>query len=181
MRRFWGRVDKGEGCWIWCGYRNSTGYGQVEKMAAGKRYVMLCHRVAWSLENGPVPEGMLILHSCDNPRCVNPGHLRVGTVQENATNRMARGRHVVSEAQRRKGPTHPAARYTQAERDEAVRLVVGEWLPYREASARTGVPKHSLFRWVKEKYGTTRGRRRTEKRPWLPGYTLVNGKPTYTG
>ena len=72
-------------CWEWTGARNRGGYG-----IKGRR---LAHRLAWSEANGrPVPDGMLVLHSCDNPPCVNPAHLRIGTVADNAADRVARNR-----------------------------------------------------------------------------------------
>lgn len=86
--RFWARVDKDNDCWLWTGTTDPCGYGQVfwDKKA------WMAHRLAWTLANGTIPEGMYLLHSCDNPRCVRPEHLRPGTQKENASDMVSRGR-----------------------------------------------------------------------------------------
>lgn len=87
--RFWDRLDKTGDCWLWMGYCNGDGYGVVST-AAG--YLALTHRAAWALTNGPIPEGMRILHRCDNPPCCNPAHLFLGTQIDNIRDRDAKGR-----------------------------------------------------------------------------------------
>jgi hypothetical protein len=85
--KFWSKVDIPEArgfrdtCWNWRQAKDRHGYGQFKPMS----YVppLRSHRVAWELVNGPVPEGQLILHSCDNRACCNPAHLRPGSHQEN--------------------------------------------------------------------------------------------------
>ncbi len=89
--KFWSRVDKSGGanaCWPWTGSRLPTGYGQVYQ-AGGQR--LLAHRTAWELENGPIPDGMRVLHHCDNPPCCNPGHLFLGTDADNMNDRDQKG------------------------------------------------------------------------------------------
>lgn len=94
MERFWTKVDKTPGfgprgdCWLWTAGVGSTGYGQF---GLGGRMVK-SHRVAYELEVGPIPTGMYVLHSCDEKRCVNPAHLRIGTQQENIHDMDSRGR-----------------------------------------------------------------------------------------
>ena len=61
--RFWAKVDKSDECWEWTGIRGQNGYGHFR---VGKEMVG-AHRFAWTLENGPIPEGMSVLHRCDNP------------------------------------------------------------------------------------------------------------------
>jgi len=98
--RFWEKVNKDtpNGCWEWTGAIMPFGHGQ---MGSGKgRKLILAHRFAWELENGPIPEGMEICHHCDNPRCVRVSHLFLGTHQENMADmhqkeRRSRGRTAV--------------------------------------------------------------------------------------
>jgi hypothetical protein len=85
--RFWSRVTKGDGCWEWSGARDRGGYGHFNG-AHGNR----AHRFSWILANGPIPAGMLICHRCDNPPCVNPDHLFLGTVLDNHRDMDAKGR-----------------------------------------------------------------------------------------
>ena len=92
--RFWAKVQKGEGCWLWIGGRRSPdanhAYGTIW-VNGGNRPAS---KVAWELANGqPFPEGMDALHSCDNPPCVNPAHIRPGTPRDNELDAIARGRH----------------------------------------------------------------------------------------
>ena len=89
---FWSRVDRSGDCWIWLGYVDSqTGYGQVAIGDGSTKHVG-AHRHAYEIANGPIPDGMFILHSCDNRRCVNPAHLRAGTAGDNAQDAVSRGR-----------------------------------------------------------------------------------------
>jgi len=87
--RLWSRVERGPGCWVWTGCRSKWGYGQI----GSKGRMARTHRVSWELtRNRPVPEGLHVLHRCDNPPCVRPSHLYVGTDLDNARDRVARGR-----------------------------------------------------------------------------------------
>lgn len=90
--KLWRHVQRGEPdvCWPWTGVR-MAGYGRVK---TGARPVhVFAHRVAWQLTNGDIPEGMSVLHRCDNPPCCNPAHLYLGTHQDNVRDMMERGRH----------------------------------------------------------------------------------------
>lgn len=87
--RFWARVEKLDGCWAFKGAHSADGYGSFWD---GTRAVR-AHRYAWELANGPIPAGLLIRHSCDNPSCVRPDHLSLGTDADNKADSMARGRH----------------------------------------------------------------------------------------
>ena len=96
--RFWEKVDKCEtGCWEWRGYTNSEGYGVINK--DGKK--MLSHRVSYEIHHPltqPIQDiKMCVMHSCDNPKCVNPAHLSLGTHQDNMTDKVEKGRHPIGE------------------------------------------------------------------------------------
>ena len=87
---FWVKVERREPdeCWEWQAYRDKRGYGHL-------RYdgrLHLAHRIAWSLTNGPIPEGLGVLHHCDNPSCCNPTHLYVGTAADNSADMVRRNR-----------------------------------------------------------------------------------------
>ena len=91
---FWQKVDLSNtrGCWPYMGFRKWDGYGWVQRYVNGKPKNMTAHRYAWILTNGPVPDGMHLLHTCDNPPCCNPAHLRLGTHDENMAEMAAKGR-----------------------------------------------------------------------------------------
>ena len=89
------KVEKTDTCWLWTG-ANSRGYGTLR--VAGRSY--LATRLMWAWTVGPIPEGMYICHRCDNPPCVNPDHLFVGTPAENNADAVSKGR-VPSPSQRR--------------------------------------------------------------------------------
>lgn len=78
-------------CWTWAGEIDKDGYGVV-KFSGGRR--TKAHRAAYESAKGQIPEGMMVCHSCDNPSCVNPGHLFVGTALINKTDCVTKGRHV---------------------------------------------------------------------------------------
>lgn len=76
------------GCWLWTGATGPTGYGMFRMDGKTRR----AHRVAHEMYVGPIPNGQSVLHRCDNPTCVNPQHLALGTPKDNADDRDRRGR-----------------------------------------------------------------------------------------
>jgi hypothetical protein len=85
------------GCWLWTAYRMKNGYGQFTVAAQDRR---LAHRAAWWLHFGDVPEGMFVLHRCDNRACVNPKHLFLGTHADNMRDMLSKGREARGEKAR---------------------------------------------------------------------------------
>lgn len=96
VERFWSKVDKNgpNGCWVWMANRNNKGYGLFRP--GGTAPKRLSHRLAYEAIHGRIPKGAIILHSCDNPACVNPDHLRPGTHKDNVADMDKRGRRVTS-------------------------------------------------------------------------------------
>lgn len=99
------------GCWEWTLYRDRKGYGRASTPPGliGCTEV-LAHRVSWILHRGPIPNGMHVLHHCDNPPCCNPDHLYIGTNDENMRDRIARGR-----CSSLPGEANPKARLSEAQ------------------------------------------------------------------
>ena len=106
-KRFWSNVNTlgPNECWFWTGGVDKNGYGRI---LAG--HTVLSHRFAWELANGPIPEGMCVCHSCDNPPCCNVRHLWIGSVAMNNSDRNAKGRN-----SDRRGEMHPLCRLTTSE------------------------------------------------------------------
>lgn len=85
---FWDCVVFSDGCWIWKGRLDRHGYG---KWYLNKR-LRIAHRVAWEMAYGPIPDGLFACHHCDNPACVRPDHIFLGTALDNQRDRIMKGR-----------------------------------------------------------------------------------------
>lgn len=92
--RFEAKVQCTESCWLWRGARYPAGYGVI--WSGGKN--VFAHRASWELAHGQIPDGQCVLHRCDNPSCVNPEHLFLGTKGENCSDRSAKGRDAFGES-----------------------------------------------------------------------------------
>lgn len=110
--------EPNSGCWLWIGSMTGTGhacgkgYGAISKDG---RYVR-AHRISWEMANGPIPDGMHVLHKCDTTTCVNPDHLFIGTNLDNVLDKVAKGR---ARSGRLCGSRNGASKLT----DETVRLI----------------------------------------------------------
>lgn len=88
--RFWEYVDVGIGCWEWTGSKDGQGYGTISYAPINSPYK--AHRLAYELRNGAIDKGIVIMHKCDNPGCVNPDHLQAGTQKENVRDMVRKDR-----------------------------------------------------------------------------------------
>lgn len=90
--RFWPKVSRGSPyeCWEWLGTRDRAGYGRMSTRRG--QAPVRAHRVSWELHYGAIPDGMVVRHKCDNPACVNPAHLLIGTYRQNMADAVERGR-----------------------------------------------------------------------------------------
>ncbi len=88
IARFHERYAKTDGCWPWLGRRNRAGYGRLSV----SRRSLAAHRVSYAIHNGRDPGELFVCHACDNPSCVNPNHLWLGTVLDNNRDSYAKGR-----------------------------------------------------------------------------------------
>jgi hypothetical protein len=93
-QRFMDKVspEPNSGCWLWTGAATPFGYGNFMVMKAGKKSTEKAHRFSYQLHHGPIPKGMVVMHKCDVPGCVNPDHLSLGTPSENSRDIVKKGR-----------------------------------------------------------------------------------------
>lgn len=132
MLNFWSHTDQSTGCWIWTGYTTKHGYGQIK--INGKKF--RTHRVAWELKNGPIPEGLVVCHKCDNRACVNPDHLFLGTYNDNNQDCVQKGRNVF-------GERNHFAVLTEAQVEE-IRSLKNTGLSQQEIAKRYGVSQANV-------------------------------------
>ncbi len=92
-KRFESKIRRTRGCWHWTASPGTAGYGQIGVGGRAGRPVG-AHRVAWELYRGAIPDGLFVLHSCDNKLCVKPAHLFLGTQLDNIHDMMSKGRDV---------------------------------------------------------------------------------------
>lgn len=119
LDRLMGRtVETKTGCMEFTGHRDPLGYGKITMRGKG----MLAHRAAYVLSKGPIPDGMLVCHKCDNPPCINPDHLFIGTDYENTMDAVKKGRKFIPDS---RGSSHGGSKITESDVKE-IRRMSGE-------------------------------------------------------
>jgi hypothetical protein len=108
--RFWRHVEKTDGCWLWTGKANVSGYGVINLNTR----TMFAHRFLWTETHGPIPDGLYLCHHCDTPRCVNPAHLFLGTQKDNMQDYARKGLWKPRERQPR-GSTVKTSKLTESQ------------------------------------------------------------------
>lgn len=155
--RFWARVAKDgpNGCWRWLGSRNGDGrptIGAGGKTGRGAK-TLRPHRVSWELVNGPIPDGLVVCHKCDNPPCTNPDHLFLGTQGDNMRDCFAKGRRGIYP---RAGENNGNAKLTWEEVREIRSLYVRGQISQTTIANRFNVPQTTISgiisgrKWIEE-------------------------------
>lgn len=134
--RFWALVHKGGECWTWAGATNNRGYGKLNGGPALRFAVVLAHRVSFAIHNGWTPGELEVCHRCDNPSCVNPDHLFIGTHTENLHDARRKGRIVREE-------NHPRAKLTKR-KVTAIRKAIGGGMPRKSIAVEYGVSESTI-------------------------------------
>ncbi len=140
IARFWAKVDRRgpDECWLWTASTLAGRYGQF---TIGSRLTRIqhvyAHRISYAMANGGIPEGGHVLHCCDVPLCVNPGHLFLGTHTDNMQDASAKGRLAVTRTRNRLAKPEAIRRYLAGEATQ------------RELAAEYHVNKLTVNRWLK--------------------------------
>lgn len=156
--RFWGKVIKTSRCWVWTGAKNKAGYG---KLARGERSegTVDSHRASWEIHNGPIQDGSIVLHKCDNPSCVRPEHLKLGSQRDNIQDMLKKERGNFPGApgnenwkqvkNRLRGEKHPSSKLSDDQVREIQKLVKVHSL--KEVADKFEVSKTQIWRIANRK------------------------------
>lgn len=161
IKVFWSKVDKSGGpdaCWIWTVTVDKSGYGRMK--AGGREY--RTHRFSWEITNGPIPPGLQVLHNCpdrDNPLCVNPAHLWLGTDVENMKDRKKKGHYATGDQHplRRhpenavRGEQHSKTTLTTQQVLEIRQRSTGKWGEQMQFARKYGVGHSTIVRILQRK------------------------------
>lgn len=136
---FLSKVNQTENCWEWCGTKNPAGYGIIQTDWAKEMKTQYAHRISYMLFKGDL-NGLDILHSCDNPKCVNPSHLRLGTQAENNKDRDEKGRHKALS-----GLEHGSSIFNKQQIDD-IRKMRSEGIYYKDIAEKYNCNRRTIER-----------------------------------
>lgn len=140
---FWKKVDRSGGddlCWLWTARLTHGGYGQIKWGGIYRK----ASRVSYELAHGKFPDELFVLHTCDNPQCVNPSHLFLGTQQDNMDDKVNKGRQA-------RGERHGQCKLTDAQVSEIRQRYAAGGTSHRKLGAEYGVDHTQIGNIVKRK------------------------------
>lgn len=135
--RFWSKVKVGDGCWEWSGGKTHNGYGRFSLSPTRE---MRAHRFSWEITHGNIEDGLVVCHTCDNPPCVRPDHLFVGTIKDNCEDRDKKGR-----GADRTGSKHHMAKLSDRDIFE-IRAMRNSGVPQSSIAKRFGIRQQHVSR-----------------------------------
>ena len=141
MDRLWNRTNRESGCWEWIGCKDGSGYGLIS--LNGK--MVKTHRLAWELTYGSIPNGLFVCHHCDNPACINPEHLFLGTNKDNMQDKIKKGRR--NGGGPAKGERNGAAKISCKDAVE-IRRLHENGLSGRKIADKFGISDSQIFRII---------------------------------
>lgn len=146
--RFEEKIDKTNYCWNWKANKNNMGYGMIR--LGGLQPKKLAHRVSYEIKNGKIPDGVCVLHKCDNPACVNPEHLFLGNKKDNYYDMVKKGRRVLGRNPNNNPPisygeSHPRAKFSNKEANE-IRILLSEGYTARGIARALKVDKGIILK-----------------------------------
>lgn len=154
--RFWPKVDKQDSdeCWNWKGFLDRDGYGQISAGGVGSA-MLKAHRYSYELHYGINPGDKVVLHICDNPSCVNPAHLRMGTPSDNMKDCWDKGRSALRPSM--PGASHPLSTLTPEAAMQIRNAYETRDITQKELAEEFGVSKGNVYYVLTGKHWTVRG------------------------
>lgn len=142
LDRFWEKINKkdSESCWEWTAGKYRGGYGHFRKLVDGKWKMYKSHRFSYELHKGKIDKGLLVCHSCDNPSCVNPNHLFLGTAKQNMADYIKKGRNRFGKVE--------GYRHLSKEIADAIRADYEAGMSYKQLMAKYETSKSQISRVI---------------------------------
>jgi len=150
---FWRKVQKSDGCWEWAGSVDRKGYGKYHDRRNGQLRIISAHRYSYELAYGPFDRSLFVLHRCDNPACVRPDHLFLGTALDNMQDMIKKGRHAEQRKPKKqrkpnrvmpRGEKHHMSKLSDAQRcDISARYRIGG-ISQKQLADAYGVSTHAV-------------------------------------